>query len=410
MQQTNVLLLQGPLGSFFARYARFLMHRGNKVWKVNFNGGDLLFNGPATPINYRGSLSDWPAFFAEILATHQIGRLYLFGDCRKYHREAIRVAEQSDVRVFVFEEGYIRPDFITLEESGVNGFSRLPRNPTFYRQRPALPDSQPTQPAKTSFQRMALSAMAYYAAGMVMRPMFWKYQHHRSFSVPRKMFIWTRSGMRKLFVTRRDSALTRLLAERSKRYFLVPLQVHNDSQVIHHSDYEDISAFIEEVVRSFARHANKDYWLVFKHHPMDRGARHYGALIDRLAAENKIGGRVLYGHQMHLPTLLDHARGVVVINSTVGLSALLHGAPVKVMGKAIYDMPGLTCQSSLQRFWREPGKIDARLHAAFRRYLIEQTQVNGSFYGLEPFPLLESLDEQRNQLDAMADYFLQRRA
>ncbi|MFD2271006.1 hypothetical protein ACFS07_07390 [Undibacterium arcticum] len=168
--------------------------------------------------------------------------------------------------------------------------------------------------------------------------------------------------------------------------FLAVLQVHNDAQVAFHSHYEDVRDFIREVIESFATHAPAESLLVLKHHPMDRGARHYGRLIDSLCARYNIADRIAYVHQIHLPTALDHARGVVAINSTVGLSALLHKAPVKVMGDAIYDMAGLTCQASLEKkFWVAPGKVSKPLFDAFHRHVIATTQINGSFHGLEPF-------------------------
>jgi capsular polysaccharide export protein len=75
-------------------------------------------------------------------------------------------------------------------------------------------------------------------------------------------------------------------------------------------------------------------------------------------------------------------RGVVVVNSTVGLSALHHGAPTKVCGNALYDIPGLTFQGTLDQFWSDaPGaKPDRQLYVRFRDHLISKTQINGSFY------------------------------
>jgi capsular polysaccharide export protein len=79
---------------------------------------------------------------------------------------------------------------------------------------------------------------------------------------------------------------------------------------------------------------------------------------------------------------LHHARGVVVVNSTVGLSALYHNAPLKACGAAIYDMPGLTFAGRLEEFWERAQSInvDRELFRRFRSYLIEHTQLNGSFY------------------------------
>ena len=44
LNQRNLLLLQGPMGPFFARLAAVLRTRGQTVSKVNFNGGDEWFS------------------------------------------------------------------------------------------------------------------------------------------------------------------------------------------------------------------------------------------------------------------------------------------------------------------------------------------------------------------------------
>jgi capsule polysaccharide modification protein KpsS len=74
--------------------------------------------------------------------------------------------------------------------------------------------------------------------------------------------------------------------------------------------------------------------------------------------------------------------GAVVINSTVGFSALSHGAPEKTCGFAIYDIPGLTFPGSLDEFWStaQDFRPDPELFARFRAYVIDQTQINASFY------------------------------
>ncbi|WP_228720294.1 hypothetical protein [Acinetobacter portensis] len=40
----RVLLLQGPLGSFFSQFAQWLDDNGIQCYKVNFNGGDAFFS------------------------------------------------------------------------------------------------------------------------------------------------------------------------------------------------------------------------------------------------------------------------------------------------------------------------------------------------------------------------------
>jgi capsular polysaccharide export protein len=147
-----------------------------------------------------------------------------------------------------------------------------------------------------------------------------------------------------------------------------------------------VEQFIESTVRSFALHAPADTLLVFKHHPMDRGYKDYSRLISDLARETGMNSRLFYVHDQHLPTMLQYARGVVVINSTVGFSSLDHSTPIKVCGNAIYDLPGLAYQGKLDDFWRDAphSKHDVTLHRNFRAKLISTTQLNGSFYRRMP--------------------------
>ena len=167
-----------------------------------------------------------------------------------------------------------------------------------------------------------------------------------------------------------------------KKFFLVPLQVSGDSQVVQHSGFDSVEGFVRHVVASFAAHAPGDTTLVIKHHPFDRGYYDYGPLIRQQGHQLGIADRLLYVHDQHLPTLFDHMRGAIVINSTVGCSALSHGAPVKACGGAIYDIEGLTFQGSLDNFWRaaEHFRPDRELFRRFRAYVIAQTQISGSFY------------------------------
>ena len=39
---------------------------------------------------------------------------------------AVHIARNKNIRIWVYEEGYIRPGFITIEENGVNSQSLIP--------------------------------------------------------------------------------------------------------------------------------------------------------------------------------------------------------------------------------------------------------------------------------------------
>lgn len=376
----RILLLQGPVGPFFRLFAADLRNVGAEVYKVNFNAGDWLFY-PNDAVNYRGSMEEWPAEIERLLTSLQIDIVFLFGDCRPIHRIAHEVARRLGIEIGVFEEGYIRPNFVTLERFGVNGYSQLPRSAENYMRNHPIEIPKEKQVGKT-YRLMACWGFFYFTAGGLGRFLFPHYKHHRPLCVLEAL-PWILSIWRKYwYAVKEQEMLEELTGKWNKRFFLVPLQVYNDAQITEHSRFQDIESFITEVISSFARHAPKDRVLVLKHHPMDRGYKDYSALIRKLTKRKQLGSRVMYLHDQHLPTLLNHALGVVVINSTVGLSALHHGVPTKVCGSAIYALHGLTSSRSLDEFWDTAAQEqpDRHLYYQFREHLIRRTQLNGSFY------------------------------
>ena len=388
LQCRRVLMLQGPMGTFFNRVAAWLQSQDVSVKKINFNGGDWFFHRKLDAVDYRGTLADFSGYLRLFLDVHGIDGILCFGDCRHYHKAAKLVADAMAIPFFVFEEGYVRPDYVTLECGGVNVHSAVPRNPDFYRALPDVPVPKPA-PAYPNFRRAAWSSMFYYAAGRALKADYPFYRHHKKFSIRYEARAWCRSWARKHLNRWRDKPVfEQLMNEQDGQYFAVALQVYNDSQVTTHSPYADVRDFIREVVASFAAYADSGHHLVFKHHPMDRGQRDYRRLIDGLCEWHGVQGRVHYVHDVHLPTLLRHSRGVITINSTVGLSTLYHSKPLKLMGRALYDMDGLTFQGELRAFWNAVPHFDKELWRRFRTYLITQTQLNGAFYGRDFHTLL----------------------
>ena len=379
----HALLLQGPAGPFMRRFAEELAGHGIRVTKVNFHAGDRYFFPDDTPFaavhSFTAPMDRWPDHVARLLDDEGIDGIFLFGDMRRLHRDAVLAAEAAGVRVWVFEEGYVRPDWITLEAHGVNGNSRMPKDPAFFLAN-APEDEPPASPVGQSFGLSAWFSTLNALAFTHLNADFPHYEHHRPLNAWLHTAWWVRGASRKYwFRARERNLLPRFESELSDRYFFVPLQVHCDFQ-LRHSPYEEITHFIDEVLDAFAAHADPSHHLLFKHHPMDRPFRDYTALFAQRAKSTGLGERLHYVHDLHLPTLLKHARGTITINSTVGLQSCFHGTPVITLGTAVYDMPGLAHQGTLAEFLSAPGEVDQELHDAFRRWLLHHNQVNGNFY------------------------------
>lgn len=395
--QRHTLLLQGPMGPFFARLAQTLRAHGQAVHKVNFNGGDDWYYRDEQTTHFREPIAEWPARLQRLIAEHRLDAIVLFGQSRQMHEMAIQEARAQGLTVYVFEEGYVRPDYVTLEIGGVNAESSIPRDPAFYLG--TEPDEPPAPlPTQQRFREVAGIAMTYAVARALRHRSYPHYRHHRSLAPVRQGLKWVRGACRKWWYhwAERDAMAVLSDPARHKRWFLAPLQVYNDSQIRRHSPFKDITQFIDAVMVSFARHAPADQGLVFKHHPLDRPYNDYTELIRRRAAELGLGQRVLYIHDLHLPTLLKHARGVVTVNSTTGLQSLYHGTPVITLGDCLYAVAGLVHPGPLDSFWHEPGPVDPDLFHRFRAYLVNETQLNASFYAQAPgLPSSEETSRRR---------------
>ncbi len=373
----NILFLQGPMGNFFQTMDLVCREYGANTFKIGLSAGDQFFSNTDNYIPYRGEREDWQKFINDFFEKKKIDILFLLGDCRFYQSIAIHESTNREIDVFVFEEGYIRPDFITMEHYGVNDFSLIPRDPDFYNSLDTtLFKEQKIVDANAKFYRMGWSATTYY----LLSALFWfrypHYQHHRKLNLASEFFFGIRNAIRKYKYMITERAMLPKLLEQKNNYYFVPLQTCNDFQIIEHSEFSSVESFIETIIDSFASHAPQDTYLVIKHHPMDRGRKDYRSYIETLAKNTSTGSRVICIYDLHLPTCLKNAMGTITINSTVGISSLYHHTPTLVMGNAIY--------MELDDFWRGYKVPDRELFTKFRKYLMENTQLNGSFYGKFP--------------------------
>ncbi|EKL4975049.1 capsule biosynthesis protein [Campylobacter coli] len=373
----TVLLLQGPVGTFFHRLAIKMKKNKTKVFKLNFNGGDFLFypSGKRCKCDEKDLENFYENFFKE----KKIDAIVMYNDCRLIHAKAIKVAKGLGIGIWIFEEGYLRPYCITFEKDGVNANSSLPRDKNFYLSCNIL-TKESIKEIPGGFKFMAFSAFLYWLFSFLLAPFFNNKLHHRTL-FPFEFLFWFRSLYRKYLYKFTEKKLNQKIYSLEKKYFLAILQVYNDTQIKHHYK-KSIEEFIEELILSFANHARAKSYLIFKHHPMDRGYRNYSKLINGLSQKYHVEGRIFYVHDTYLPTLLKNALGCITINSTVGLSAILEGCPTKVCGNAFYNFEGLVYPKKLQFFWREAHayKPNPSLVINFKNYLLNTNQFNGNFY------------------------------
>lgn len=376
----SFLFLQGMASRFFGSLGKELAARGHAVHRVNFNAGDMVFWPLPGAVNYRGTAEAWPDVFAELLVSCRVTDIILFGDCRPMHQAAIGVARAMQVPVHVCEEGYIRPHWVTFEREGVNGHSTLPRNPDYYLETAVTAPPLGTIPhVVAEFRRRALEDLLYNFSNMLLWPLYPHYKTHR----PHHPLVEYAGWLRKMVLgprARARSARTLAKLKADADFFLLPLQLNCDWQIRKHSSFGSMTPVIDMVLRSFREHAPAHSVLVIKEHPLDERLIDWRRLVARLTAEHGLTDRVIYLEVGDLNELIHRTRGVVTVNSTSGTLALAIGAPVIVLGTAIYDIVGLTHQAGLDRFWTEAAPPDQVLFAAFRKVIAARCMLVGGFF------------------------------
>jgi len=167
--------------------------------------------------------------------------------------------------------------------------------------------------------------------------------------------------------------------------FLFPLQLETDYQIRQHGYRDGLRTALADVVSSFVAHAPKDALLVVKVHPIDNGLTPWAAIIEELKRQHGCE-RVVCLDGGDLERLMQRSAGIVTVNSTVGLSALSHGRPVKVLGSAIYHLEGLTDDQALERFWQVPLAPSPARVSNFLTFLKTTVLVPGAFEGEGAIP------------------------
>jgi capsular polysaccharide export protein len=316
----HLVFLQGMPSPFYRQIARHLKAAGWRVTRINLCTGDWLFWHGEDTIAYRGRRSHWPQFIARFFAEQGVTHLLLLGEHRRYHRPAVDLALARGIQVIVNDFGYIRPDWITFERNGMSGGSLFPRDPVVIRQLAArLPEIDWTPRFADSAFHMARGDLLHNLSNLFLGWLFPFYR--RSDRRPHTLIYTPASGLRlltnRLRRTRTEREIEALLASRQP-YYLFPLQLDFDFQIVAYSPFDGVAQAIASVVASFAQHAPQQSALVLKEHPWDPALKDWQKVLRREARCWGVADRVHYLRGGHLDTLITHAQGIVTVNSTTG--------------------------------------------------------------------------------------------
>ena len=375
----HVLFLQGPGGTFFNDLSRRLEDATVRVSKINVCAADWLFWRRNDAHNFRGKFKDWQSYLQGFIVDQNVTDVVLFSDSRPYHRTAKHICEDQGINLFAFENGYLRPDWITLELGGVNGNSCFPRSKAAVQAAPAPALQLPQTYRKPSIMSLYGHDILFHFANTFLMPMFPHYRRHRQTLPIREAAGWLKKGAVWWSRQKKSNRILSDLLASKQSYFLYALQLEHDFQLIEHSPFGSIRQASQRVIASFAANAPSDLVLLVKNHPLDNFVADRRRDIVEIAQQHGVSERVVFIDTGNNPDILNNAKGLVSVNSTLGTSALFHKVPVCALGKAVYDIEGLTHQFGLDTFWNSPTQPCPVFFDHFRRALINACQIHGRF-------------------------------
>lgn len=368
------MIITAPFGPYSRKLAAILRENGAVVRRMIFNAGDWLDWGSSEAVRFRPDGHEWPQALSRVAEGYT--DLVLFGEAGLYNQAVLDQAERLQASVWVIENGYFRPHWVTMERNGVNARSTLPRSADGYP--PPAPREPPFQPAGTILPHHVWNLALYHTVQVVGRPLYPGYvrPYARHAAVQAAGHAWRYLKLR--FASRRDTDVE-VIAGRGP-FFIACLQREGDTTLLRYSDHPTNTAFLERVVEDFAAHAPQTTRLLVKNHPLDPGLVNYKAVLRGLARRHGVEGRADFIDGGHLADLCRASQGMVVNNSTAALAAVGFGTPVKVLGRAFFDFDGLTDQQPLSGFWKDPRRPDHDLYVRFREHVLHRTQINGSYH------------------------------
>ncbi|MEM8776820.1 MAG: capsule biosynthesis protein CapA [Pseudomonadota bacterium] len=378
------LFLQGPHGPFFAKLGQSLRVAGASVWRVGFNAGDALFwPDKNSYLPFAEPQEQWRARFAELVEEKKATDVVLYGDTRPIHAQAVAEARDRGLRIHVFEEGYLRPYWVTYERDGSNGNSRLMQlSVDEMRHLLERSDSDAALPPASwgDMRHHIFYGAIYHWFVMVLNHKYHSFKPHRALSVGQEFNLY----IKRLLLMPWHSIERRVASWRIRyggfAYHLVLLQLEHDASFQMHSPFDTMSQFLEAVVAGFAIGAPRHHHLVFKAHPLEDGRASIDANLKKMAKEYGLQKRLHFVRGGKLARLLDEARSAVTVNSTAAQQVLWRGIPLKTFGEAVYAKPEFVSTKPLRDFFASAERPDRKAYRDYRRYLLETSQIAGGYY------------------------------
>ena len=256
MENRRFLFLQLLKTPFFDELAQQLRHQGCSVERIAFCEFDRSMWRSSQPILFVGRYEEWPDFAEGIVAQSGITDVVLFGSCRPYHKTLFIRRPPHDLRLHSFDEGLLRPHWITVRSMlhrADGSLVRLRRSKDCFDLHRAV--------EQLRGKKGLLIIRAYWELrSQLMSLLRWRgrFQNYHYHRLDRRRFEalgWGLKLLKRPWVMLRDRSRRRWYVSGRWPYYFVPLQLPNDFSIRENSTYTCMDEFLDEVMESFARAA-----------------------------------------------------------------------------------------------------------------------------------------------------------
>ena len=317
---------------------------------------------------------------------NKLSHVILFGSDRPIHSIARKICEKCGIKVLCFEEGYFRPDYVTLDIGGNNASSplagKLPDIEEGLISEAALKEKYKITVSEKSFRNKCIYGFLYYTCSELFSSNKQKNLFHKNLTLYKQLFQWISNFILYKIKCKKDTYLLSELIQ--KKYHLVALQLDSDMQSRFQSNGWKKLDVIHETIKSFANNCETESHLVFKVHPLERGHLRHEKVIKNIAQKFGIENRVWIIQTGSIGQWIKYSCGIITINSTSGFSAIFHGVPILLLGNAIYENEYLVSKckdvTDIDLFWENKIKNNKNQRLNYLAWVKSRACVNGDFF------------------------------
>lgn len=314
----------------------------------------------------------------------------MYNDLRWQHSIAIEVCKYLGVKYLVIERGIFRPTYTTFNFSGVNANALDNLKHLWLLKRNTSPSQELSYDDScegTHYTVRPQGELRIYARflGFLVLSNFGRFLgfncnvKNKNYKLLDYLKLYFRQ---KFILSRRRQGYSDL----PEAYIFVPLQLGSDTQTLLHSEFDstqDFITFVEQSYYTSAFYRRYELPLLFKIHPMD------------VQSDYDFDKRSLVS-SYDTSKLVESAKHIVTINSTVGFEALSLGKSVVMLGRSFYSFDEFvfcgnkkTFPQILESLYK--GEIkDFRNIDKFVDFLKHTYQVTGDVYNYDFKDLLQA--------------------